>query len=150
MRSWFLSLNGAITLSLIAFLTFLGRAFLDWRYESHNFGSAGSALETIYLLGFIAFAGGWVWAMLAAIRGSRRGLIACLILALFLDVGFALAMYLFWCPPGCRGFPNSGMWPWTWAQLISGLLAAIALVFQLRQKKAAVQESEIRDSRRIS
>jgi hypothetical protein len=32
MKKWFLSLNGAITLSGLAFLSFLGRAFLDWRY----------------------------------------------------------------------------------------------------------------------
>jgi len=135
LRNWFLSLNGAITLSLIAFLTFLGRLFLDWRYESRHLGSAGSILETIYVLGFIAFAGGWVWAMLAVIRGSRLGLIACLILALLLDVVFALGTYLYLCPPGCIGFPN--LWPWNWAQLISGLLVAIAVMFQLRQKKAA-------------
>jgi len=129
MRNWFLSLNGAITLSVIGLLTWLGRLFLDWAYEIN-----GDDL-TILALVFVAFVGCWVWAMLAAIHGSRRGLIACLILALFLDVGFALATYLYWCPPGCGGFPN--LWPWTWAQLILGLLAAIALVFQLRQKKAA-------------
>lgn len=101
-------------------------------------GAAGSIQEAFNVLLFLAFIGGWVWAMLAAIRGSRRGLIACLILALLLDVGFAFAMYFFWCPPAsCRGFPNSGLWLWTWAQLISGLLAVIALVFQLRQKKDA-------------
>jgi hypothetical protein len=126
-----LSLNGAITLSVIGLLTWLGRLFLDWAYEIN-----GDDLTTLSLV-FVAFVGGWIWAMLAAIRGSRRGLIACLIFALFLDVGFALAMYLFWCPPGCGGFPNSGLWLWTWAHLISGLLAAITLVFQLRQNKAA-------------
>jgi hypothetical protein len=138
MKNWFLSLHGAITLSVIALLTLLGRLFLDWRYESHLLGAPGSILETFYVLLFLAFAGGWVWAMLAAIRGIRRGLIACLILALLLNVGSALAMYFSWCPPArCPSFPNQGLWPWTWAQLISGLLAAIALVFQLREKKAA-------------
>jgi hypothetical protein len=135
MRNLFLSLHGAITLSVIALLTFLGRAFLDWRYESRNLGPAGSNLETIYVLGYVAFVGGWVWAMLVAIRGSRRGLIACLIIALLLNVVFALGTYLYLCPPGCIGFPH--LWPWNWAQLILGVLAAIALVFQLRQTKAA-------------
>jgi hypothetical protein len=74
------------------------------------------------------------WAMLAATSGSRLGLTACLVLASLLDVGFALLTYLFLCPPAsCNGFPN--LWPWTWAQLILGLLAAIALVFQLTGKK---------------
>jgi hypothetical protein len=132
MRNWFLSLNGAITLSVIGFLTWLGRLFLDWKYEMR-----GS--DTINVLWSVALVGGWVWAMLAAIRGSRRGLIACLIFALLLDLGFAFATFFFWCPPAsCRGFPFiSGLWRWTWAQLISGLLAVIALVLQLRQKQAA-------------
>lgn len=138
MRNWFLSLHGVITLSVIAFLTFLGRLFLDWRYESHRMGAAGSIQEAINVLFFLAFAGGWVWAMLAAASGSRRGLIACLILALLLDVGFALATYLSWCPPAyCRGFPN--LWPWTWAQMIAGLLAAIALVFRLSHPPVSAQ-----------
>lgn len=135
MRNWFLSLNGAITLSVIGLLTWLGRLFLDWRYESQLMGAAGSIQEALNVLLFLAFAGGWVWAMLAAIRGSRRGLIACLLLALLLDVAFALVTYAVLCPPGCRGFPH--LWPWNWAQLITGLLAAIALAFQLRQKKVA-------------
>ena len=139
MKNWFLSLYGAITLSLIALLTFIGRLFLDWRYESSLMGAAGSTAETINILLQLAFIGGWVLAMLAATRGSRRGLIACLIFALLLDLGFVFAMFFFWCPPAsCRGFPaNSGLWRWTWAQLISGLLAAMALVLQLRQEKRA-------------
>ena len=136
MKNWFLSLHGAIALSVTALLTFLGRLFLDWRYESQLLGSAGSFEEAVNVLLFLAFAGGWIWAMLAAIRGSRRGLIASLVLALLLDVAFALVTYTVFCPPGCKGFPN--LWPWSWAQLILGLLAAIALVFQLRQEKRAV------------
>jgi len=137
MKNWFLSLNGAITLSVIGFLTWLGRLFMDWRYESQLMGAAGSIQEAFNVLLLLAFAGGWVWAMLAAIRGSRGGLLACLIFALLLDIGFALLMYFFWCPPsrGCNVF--STIYSWNWAHLIAGLLAAIALVFQLRQKKAA-------------
>jgi hypothetical protein len=136
MKNWLLSQNGAITLSVMALLAFLGRIFLDWRYESHLLGAPGSVQETLYVLLFLAFVGGWIWAMLAATSSSRRGLAACLFLALLLDIGFALLTYLSLCPPAsCNGFPN--LWPWTWAQLISGLLAAIALVFQLTGKKVA-------------
>ena len=136
MKNWFLSLHGAMALSVTALLTFLGRLFLDWRYESQLLGPAGSFEEAVNVLLFLAFTGGWIWAMLAAIHGSHRGLIASLVLALLLDVAFALVTYAVFCPPGCRGFPN--LWPWSWAQLILGLLAAIALVFQLRQEKRAV------------
>jgi hypothetical protein len=83
----------------------------------------------------MALAGGWLWALPAAGRGSRRGLIGCLVAVLLLDVAFALATYFFFCPPwtGCKGWPNA--WPWNWANLVSGLLAAVALVLQLRQKR---------------
>jgi MFS family permease len=137
MKNWFLSVNGAITLSVIAFLTFLGRIFLDWRYESHLLGSPGSLEEFLNVLMFLAFAGGWVWGMLAAKSGRRGGVIACLIFALVLGVFFAALTYFVMCPPAsCPKFiPN--LWSWVWAELITGLLSAIALVFQLRGKKVA-------------
>jgi hypothetical protein len=137
MKNWFLSQNGAITLSLIAFLTFLGRIFLDWRYESHLLGAEGSLEEFLFVLMFLAFAGGWVWAMLAAKSGSRGGLITCLIFALLLGVGFAVATYLFMCPPAtCTQFiPN--LWPWTWAEFISGLATSISIGLKLTRKTAA-------------
>ncbi len=136
MRNWFTSLNGALSLSVIAFLTFLGRAFMDWRYEYPSQDPAGN-WDIIGALVYMAFAGGWVWAMLAAMRGSRRGLIVNLILVLLLDVALALATYFIFCPPwtGCKGWPNA--WPWNWSNLIFGLLAGVALVLQLGQKKAA-------------
>jgi heme/copper-type cytochrome/quinol oxidase subunit 3 len=135
MKNWFLSQNGAITLSLIAFLTFLGRTFLDWRYENHLLGAEGSLEEFLYILMFLAFAGGWVWGMLAAKCGSRGGLIACLIFALLLGVGFAAVTYFSLCPPAtCKQFiPN--LWQWNWAQLISGLVASISIGLQLTGKK---------------
>lgn len=136
MKNWFLSVDEAITLSLIAFLPYSGRALLDWRYESSRLGSAGSISESVLLLSFMIFSGGWVWAMLAAQRGSRSALTVCLILPLLLDVLTALATVLFWCPVStCNGFPH--LWPFTWTQLITGLLASIAIASQLRQKMAA-------------
>jgi len=87
MKNWFLSQNGAITLSVLALLVFLGRLFLDWRYESGFMGAAGSVQEFINVLFFLALAGGWIWAMLAAKSGSRRGSIACLILAVLMNIG---------------------------------------------------------------
>jgi hypothetical protein len=62
-------------LSVIAFLTFLGRAFLDWRYEYPLQDPTGSWATPGALI-YTALAGGWLWSLLAAARGSRRGLIA--------------------------------------------------------------------------
>ncbi|HEY5729228.1 MAG TPA: hypothetical protein VLA72_02815 [Anaerolineales bacterium] len=134
MKTWLISLNGTITLSVIAFLTFQGRAFMDWRYEYPNQDPTGS-LDTMMALIYMALIGGWLWGLLAASRGSRRGLIVCLIAVLLLDVAFALVTYLLFCPPwtGCTGWPNA--WPWNWSNLISGAIAAVALAFQLRRKR---------------
>ena len=132
MRTWFDSLNGAITLSALALLTFLGRAFMDWRYEYPSQDPIG-AWDTPGALIYMALTGIWLWGLLTAVRGSRRGLIVNLIMVLLLDVALSLATYFVFCPPwtGCEGWPNA--WPWNWLNLIVGLVAAAVLVAQLRQ-----------------
>jgi len=136
MKNWLTSLNGTITLSVVAFLTFLGRAFMDWRYEYPNQDPVGNG-DTSTALIYMVLIGGWLWGLLAASRGSRRGLIVSLIAVLLLDVALALATYFLFCPPwtGCQGWPNA--WPWNWSNLISGVIAAVAILLQLRQKSAA-------------
>ena len=136
MKNRLTSLNGTIALSVIALLTFLGRAFLDWRYQYSESDPAGN-WDTSMALIYILLIGVWLWGLLAAARGSRRGLIGSLIAVLLLDVAFALVTYLIFCPPwtGCIGWPNA--WLWNWSNLISGVVAAAAIVFQLRQKSVA-------------
>jgi hypothetical protein len=134
LNNWFLSLNGAITLSVLALLAFIGRLFMDWRYESHLMGAAGSYEEFLYVLGFLVVLGVYIWGLLASISGSRRGLIALFIMVLLLNIGFALATFFIWCPPAtCTGFANMGRW--NWIHLALGVLAAIAIGFQLSGKQ---------------
>lgn len=125
-------MSGAIALSTIALLTFLGRGFMDWRYEIPHHDPTG-AFAIPGALAYMALSGIWVWALLASGRGSRRGLFALLILALILDVAFALATYFIFCPPwtGCEGWPNA--WLWNWTNLITGLLAVGATALRLGQ-----------------
>ena len=136
MRNWITSMSGAIALSTIALLTFLGRGFMDWRYE-WTLHDLGGALDLPGALAYMAVSGIWVWALLASGRGSRRGVFALLILALILDVAFALATYFIFCPPwtGCEGWPNA--WLWNWTNLITGLLAVGATALHLRQAQSA-------------
>jgi len=133
MKNWLTSLNGAITLSVLALLTFLGRAFLDWRYQYSQSDPAGNWDTTTGLI-YMVLIGGWLWGLLAAGRGSRRGLIVSLIAVLLLDVAVALVTYFIFCPPwtGCIAWPNA--WSWNWSNLISGVIAAVALAFQLSRK----------------
>lgn len=132
MKNWFESINGTITLSVLALLSFLGRAFLDWRYEFPVQDPAGN-WATVGAITYIFLAGLWVWGLLAAAKGSRGGLITNLVLALLLNVAMGLSTYFFLCPPwtGCTGWPNA--WPWNWSNLITGLLATAAIIIQLRQ-----------------
>lgn len=134
MKNWFISLNGAITLSLMALLSFLGRAFLDWRYE-YAIQDPSGAWDTIGVLTYLALVGGWIWGLLTAVKGNRKGLISNLILILLLDVTMGIATYVIFCPPwtGCVGWPNA--WPWNWSNLIIGIIATFAIVNQLKQTK---------------
>jgi hypothetical protein len=135
MKNWLLSLNGTITLSLFALLTFLGRGFMDWRYE-YPLQDPTGVWDIPGALIYMALAGGWIWALTAAVQGSRRGRIALLILALVLDIGFALATYFIFCPPwtSCVGWPN--LWLWNWANLVTGLLAVLAIAIQEYDSRA--------------
>jgi len=60
---------------VIAFLTFLGRAFMDWRYKYPQQDPAGR-WDTPMALIYKVLLGVWLWGLLAAGRGSPLGLIA--------------------------------------------------------------------------
>ncbi len=70
MKTWFTSLNGAITLSAIASRTELWRAFVDFQHEYSGFLSGTGAVLLGTLL-YTAFFGGWAWALLGAMIDNR-------------------------------------------------------------------------------
>ena len=133
MKTWFLSLNGTITLSAVAFIAMLGRSIGDARYVlTEDFGSAGPDLVGIWILAYSALFAGWIWSLLAAARESRGGLIALSALNLLLPFGLGLSTFLFWCPSPCRtGWPIMEISNWT--TLTSGLIAAVAAGLHLGQ-----------------
>lgn len=130
--SWLTSRTGAITLSVFAFMTFLGRGFMDWRYEYPLQDPSGSWDLPVGLI-YMLLAGGWVWALVAASNDSRRGIVAITALALVLNVILALATFFIFCPfwSDCEGWPNA--WLWNWANLLTGVLAVGAGLYQLRR-----------------
>ncbi len=133
MKTWFISLNGAIVLSLVAYLTVLGRTFVDFRYLiPEMYPSAGPGLVGLGIVAFTAFFGSWVWVLLAAARGGRGGLIAVLVYYLFFTFFSGLYSLLFLCPSTC---PSSQplMEIALWANLITGLLASVTVGSQLRE-----------------
>jgi hypothetical protein len=141
MKTWFTSLNGAITLSVVAFIAMLGRSIGDARYVlTEDFGSAGPELVGFWILAYSALFAGWLWSLLAAARGSRGGLIALLAFNLLLPFGLGLSTLLFWCPSPCRtGWPVMEIS--NWITLVSGLVSAVAVSFQLRQPAGRSQQA---------
>ena len=135
MKSWFSSLNGAITLSVIALLAQLWRAFMDFQYEYSNFFKSTGAVLLGTLLYTVLF-GGWAWALLRALRGSHGALIAVLIINVLFLLVLPVGSLVAYCPSPC---PE--LWPLfelaNWINLLFGLLATLALALQLRQYKVA-------------
>jgi hypothetical protein len=135
MRTRFMSLNGAITFGIIAFLTMMARTTLvDALFvsEFRNMLPENQPVTIgLVMLVYMVFVGGWVWSLLAAARGSRAGLIVSLIFSLIVALAGGLLTLLAFCPNGCAAWPVGNII--VWANLISGLVASIALGLQLRQ-----------------
>ncbi|MEK7276196.1 MAG: hypothetical protein AAB427_02500 [Chloroflexota bacterium] len=89
MKTWFTSLNGAITLSALALLSFIGYTLMEMRYYLEKWipGDTAAAVETLVVLLIV---GGWLRALFAARDGKRGGLIALLALS-----GFAILIALY-------------------------------------------------------
>ena len=101
MKTWFTSLNGAITLSALALLSFIGFAFIVARYYLEKWipGDDAAMVETIVLLLII---GGWLRALFVAAGGRRGGLTALFafsvlvtLIALY-DMQFVLYAQISW------------------------------------------------------
>lgn len=85
------------------------------------------------LIAFLVLAGGWQWAVLVAVGGSRRGLIAAALFSLFPVIAAASDLLVF-CPSPCKS-----TWPLAeishWLTLLSGLIAIVAVGVYLRGDK---------------
>jgi hypothetical protein len=134
MKSWFMSLTGAITLSAIALLIELFRAFLDFAYILPNEFATSTELMTLTALVYVVVFGVWGRGLFAAQGGGRAGIVAALVVGALFLVAIDVGTIFFYCPGGCSLFLFNLA---TWAGLVLGLLAVIALAFQLRQWKAA-------------
>jgi hypothetical protein len=129
MKNWFTSLNGAITLSTIAILIFLGRTFIDFYYVYHEFSLDTGMISLIVVLNLALF-GGWFWGFLAAVKGSFRGLITVFGFNLFFLLFIAIGTLVSYCPSPCQtGWPLGEIF--IWLSLIVGLLASTAAGLQI-------------------
>jgi len=130
MKTWITSLSGAITLTIIALLTEVWRGFLDamltYPVDFNNDKTVMNIVAVVYTLIFAV----WTWSLIAAKRGSRRGLLAIFVLNGLVWLAIPVGGLLFYCTGDCRA--NAGVFNLADPiNLIFGLLAAIALGVQL-------------------
>jgi hypothetical protein len=126
----FTSLNGALTLTALAWLSELWRAFLDFAFIlPGNAKGYEVAAATVYVILF----GIWLVGLRKA-QEARWGIIAALGVGLLALLGIDVGTIVFYCPGGCsRAEFNLA----SWAGLVIGTLAVIALALQLRDAKLA-------------
>jgi hypothetical protein len=140
MGAWFTSVRGALTLAAIAFLGGLAQVILIVGFVSEfaRFVRQDQPGQlALVILVFLGYFGGWVWALLAAARGSRSGLIGALIFSLVLALLWSLPNIVVFCPAapfgsGCAAWPVGDILQW--AGLVVGLAASAALGLQLRRR----------------
>lgn len=130
LRAGFLSLNGAVTLSALALVVLLWGTFLDWHLIFTEF-ELGVTLAGLTALGYAAFFGGWIWSLLAAVGGSRRGLMGLLVYAILL-VLYAILDLIVYCPTSCA----TVWWYYilNWSNLALGSSVIFAVAMQVRRK----------------
>lgn len=130
MKQWFTSLNGAITLSVLALLSEAWRGFLDAMFVFPT-DIADEGLMNLAAVIFTLLFGGWAWSLVAASRGSRRGLIAAFVLNLLVLLAIPVSWLFFYCPAACRA--DAGVFNLAnTLNLVLGVLAAVSLGWQLR------------------
>jgi TRAP-type C4-dicarboxylate transport system permease small subunit len=131
MKTRFTSLNGAITLSALSLLAFVGYTLMEMRYFLEQWipGDSAAMAETIVILLIV---GGWLRALLVAASGRRGGWMALLAFS-----GFAILVALYDMQ---YVFSPSMSWPeqtMVFVMLGLALLAIAALGAQRRQRQTA-------------
>jgi len=139
MKTWFTSLNGAITLSAIAWLTELWRAWLDMLFEYpsgvvHAEIDGGSTLAVTLI--YTAVFAGWAYALHLTARGSRGALIATCVLNALVWLAIPVGWMVAYCTGDCPARAGILFNTANWLNLIFGLLAGIALAANLLRGRA--------------
>ncbi len=142
MRGWFHSMRAAVVLSAAAFLLFLERVFVDFRYVALEMEAVDALMPftaPYMAVGLVLF-GGWLWGLLAAVQGRRGALIALLAFNLLTAV-FGAATLLILCPMPCQtAAPLSDIIDW--GMLLVGLAAAASALMALRGGRSSQPAGE--------
>ena len=133
MKTWIISLTGAVVLAFAHFLLELWRSFLDFAYVLPEYSSGKTGNMALYGLLYTVVFAIWIIGLQHAGQGKRGGIITAIVLGALFWLGLDLSTILFYCPGGCEEavFNYS-----TYTSLIVGAFALFGLAVNLRQKSA--------------
>ena len=139
MKNWFFSINGAVTLSILTLLSHMWRGFLDAMFVLPvDFGD--EATMQMAAITFTLIFAGWAWALFAAWRGSRRGLVAAFVINLLILLAVPVSWPFFYCTVECRA--EAGIFNFAnMLNLILGFITAVLLAVQLWQKPQPIAQA---------
>jgi len=109
-------------LSGAAFLSFLGRTLLDFNIVYPEMGVQESDLFSLISINLVLFAV-WLWALMVAVRGSKRALVITLLFDILLLV-YGLSTIFALCPTPC-----GTAWPIGEILIWSNIVIALPLLW---------------------
>ena len=123
---WFRSSNGVVLLSFIALLSLLLRSYMDTAYIlPGDYSGFGINFSILWFIGYTAILGGWIWALIAAGKDSRGGLITLLVYSIVVSLVFGiLSLLIFVSYPVEIVFYG--------ANFLFGSIAFASILFRLR------------------
>jgi hypothetical protein len=129
MLQWFLSLRGALALSILALISEVWRSYLDAMFVLPvDFGT--EALMNLGAVIFTVLFGLWVWSLILTSRGSRGGLYAAFFINALVLFGIPVSWLLVYCPAACQA--EAGIFNLAnTLNLVLGVLAALSLGVQV-------------------
>lgn len=131
--TWLTSRRGVTVLGSLAFLGFIERMMLDFRFVFSEFipdSDIGTMALTMAF--YVLASAAWLWALFAAAADRRRGLWTLVGLATLMLVGLGVGTLVSFCPSPCET-----AWPLgevsNWIGLVVGVAAVAAVGLRLRQ-----------------
>jgi len=92
---WIRSSNGVVVLSFLALLSLLFRSYLDTAYIlPGDYLGFGTNFSILWFFGYTIILGGWIWALVAAGKDSRDGLITLLVYSMVVALVFGVLSLL--------------------------------------------------------
>ena len=123
---WFHSSNGVVLLSFLALLSLLFRSYTDTAYIlPGDYSGFGTNFSILWFFGYTAILGGWIWALVAAGKDSRGGLVTLLVYSIIVALVFGtISLLVFVSYPLEILIYGSN--------LLFGSIAFVSILFRLR------------------